>query len=147
MAEKGRTAIPTRRSATAKETINKLVTLLSLEEQKTAAMTRQLPTMTSTLMNTRTSNVATKAGSPHLTLSRRAAQAVSFKLLCIMTSITLLHTYTLNNGHPITRLHYIILYYVILHILYTLSKCIYVFKHQFFPICYILGINNLIDAW
>lgn len=47
VALKGSTAIPTIRSATASDTMNKLVTLRSLLEQKTAAITRQLPRITS----------------------------------------------------------------------------------------------------
>uniref|UniRef100_A0A2H1X171 SFRICE_035236 n=1 Tax=Spodoptera frugiperda TaxID=7108 RepID=A0A2H1X171_SPOFR len=43
VAEKGSTATPTNRSATAKDTMNKLVTLRSFEEHSTAAITRQLP--------------------------------------------------------------------------------------------------------
>lgn len=87
VAENGRTAIPTSRSATAKDTMNKLVTLLNFEEQKTAAMTRQLPTMTSTLMMASTVRLANSEGSLHCTDSLSAAQALSFKELCIFDEV------------------------------------------------------------
>lgn len=51
VAEKGSTATPTNKSATASDTIKRLVTDRSLEEQKTAAITRQFPTMTITLIS------------------------------------------------------------------------------------------------
>lgn len=51
VAEKGRTASPTRRSATARETIKRLVTVLSLVLIKTATMTKQFPTITATFIN------------------------------------------------------------------------------------------------
>lgn len=43
VAEKGSTAKPTSRSATASDTMNRLVTLRSFDEHSTAAITRQFP--------------------------------------------------------------------------------------------------------
>lgn len=80
MAEKGSTATPTRRSATASETMKRLVTERSFELQKTAAMTRQLPTMTMTLMAARTESEASMEGSLQVTSSSRAAHAVAFSV-------------------------------------------------------------------
>lgn len=53
VAENGSTKIPTIRSATAKDTINKFVTVRSLVLMNTARMTKQLPTITTTLMKAR----------------------------------------------------------------------------------------------
>lgn len=50
VAENGSTHNPTNRSATAKLTMKKFVTLRSLCEQNTAAITRQFPTITRTFM-------------------------------------------------------------------------------------------------
>lgn len=43
VAENGNTATPTSKSATARDTMKRFVTLRSFEEQSTAAITRQLP--------------------------------------------------------------------------------------------------------
>lgn len=67
VAENGRTAKPTSKSATAKLTMKKLVTLRSLWEQNTAAITKQLPTITSTLINARQANDTKFPGSVHFT--------------------------------------------------------------------------------
>lgn len=83
VAENGRTATPTRRSATAKETMNKLVTERSLDEQNTAAITRQLPTMTITLIKAKIDRDKSSWGSPQLTSSKRAAHADAFSVLRI----------------------------------------------------------------
>lgn len=80
VAENGKTATPTSRSATARETMNRLVTERNLELQKTAAMTRQLPTMTITLMAARTDNDAKSEGSLQVTSSSKAAHAVAFSV-------------------------------------------------------------------
>uniref|UniRef100_A0A2M4DFS4 Putative secreted protein n=1 Tax=Anopheles darlingi TaxID=43151 RepID=A0A2M4DFS4_ANODA len=58
--------------------MKKLVTLLSLCEQSTAAITRQLPTMTSTLMNASTASETRLVGSVHWTDASRLAHSVSF---------------------------------------------------------------------
>ncbi|GLV32640.1 Octopamine receptor in mushroom bodies [Carabus blaptoides fortunei] len=76
VAENGSTATPTSRSATAKDTMNRFVTERNFELQKTAAMTRQLPTMTMTLMVASTDSEANRLGSLHVTSSRRAAHAL-----------------------------------------------------------------------
>lgn len=67
VAENGRTAIPTNKSATARLTIKKLVTFRNLCEQKTAAITKQLPTITSTLMNARKASESKLVGSVQFT--------------------------------------------------------------------------------
>jgi hypothetical protein len=87
VAEKGRTATPTRRSATASDTMKRFVTDLSLDEQKTAAMTRQLPTMTMTLMRASTDKERSNCGSPQLTASRSAAHADAFSVFCITLAL------------------------------------------------------------
>lgn len=69
VAENGRTANPTSKSATAKLTIKKFVTLLSLCEQNTAAITKQLPTITNTFINARTASDTKFPGSVHFTES------------------------------------------------------------------------------
>lgn len=69
VAENGRTAKPTSKSATAKLTMKKLVTLRSLWEQNTAAITKQLPTITNTLINARTASDTKFPGSVHFTES------------------------------------------------------------------------------
>lgn len=69
VAENGRTAMPTSRSATAKLTIKKFVTLLNLCEQNTAAMTRQLPTITNTLINAKNASDIKFSNSVHCTES------------------------------------------------------------------------------
>lgn len=102
VAEKGSTANPTKRSATAKLTdreaekksiginrresfmrcrlvpMKKFVTLLSLCEQKTAAITRQLPTITRILMNPRMASEMRFLGSVHATDSISCVHCVSF---------------------------------------------------------------------
>lgn len=88
--ENGRTASPTRRSATARFTMKKFVTLLSLWEQKTAAITRQLPTITSTLMTASTANDTKFPGSVHSTASINFAHSVWFMV-----------TPTLNTFPPV----------------------------------------------
>lgn len=67
VAENGRTAMPTNKSATAKLTMKKLVTLLNLCEQKTAAMTRQLPTITNTFINAKNASDIKFSSSVHCT--------------------------------------------------------------------------------
>lgn len=69
VAENGKTANPTSKSATAKLTIKKFVTLLNLCEQNTAAITKQLPTITKTLINARKANDTKFPGSVHFTES------------------------------------------------------------------------------
>lgn len=75
VAENGNTATPTNRSATAKDTINKFVTERSFDEQNTAAITKQLPAMTITLIKAKTDRDKSSWGSLQLTSSRRAAHA------------------------------------------------------------------------
>lgn len=87
MAENGNTATPTIKSATANETMNRFVTDLSLDEQKTAAITRQLPTITITFMSASTANETKICGLPQVTFSSRAAHAVAFNVLRITTSM------------------------------------------------------------
>lgn len=58
----GKTAKPTDRSAMASETMNKLVTVRSLESRKTANTTRQLPNRTSTLTTPRMTNETMRPG-------------------------------------------------------------------------------------
>lgn len=69
VAENGRTAMPTSRSATAKLTMKKFVTLLNLCEQNTAAMTRQLPTITNTFINAKNASEIKFSSSVHCTES------------------------------------------------------------------------------
>lgn len=86
VAENGKTANPTSKSATAKLTIKKFVTLRNLWEQNTAAITRQLPTMTSTLINANTANDIRLPGSVHLTDSNSVQLLIAFRLtndLCV----------------------------------------------------------------
>lgn len=95
VAEKGRTAKPTRRSATAKFTkkkdvslpvytfreilpMKKFVTLLSLCEQKTAAITKQFPTITRISIKPKTDNDIKCLGSVHSTDSMSRVHSVSF---------------------------------------------------------------------
>lgn len=78
VAENGSTARPTSKSATAKLTMKKLVTLRNLFEQKTAAITRQLPPMTSTLINSSMAREIRFAGSVHFTDLMRSSHSVSF---------------------------------------------------------------------
>lgn len=68
--ENGRTAKPTSKSATAKLTMKKFVTLLNLWEQNTAAITKQLPTITKTFINARKASDTKFPGSVHFTESR-----------------------------------------------------------------------------
>uniref|UniRef100_A0A182UIT6 Uncharacterized protein n=1 Tax=Anopheles melas TaxID=34690 RepID=A0A182UIT6_9DIPT len=58
--------------------MKKLVTLRSLCEQSTAAITRQLPTMTSTLMKASTASETRLVGSVHCTDASRLAHSDSF---------------------------------------------------------------------
>lgn len=58
--------------------IKKFVTLLSLWEQKTAAITKQLPTMTRISMKPNTANDIKFFGSVHSTDSISRAHSVSF---------------------------------------------------------------------
>lgn len=69
VAENGSTANPTNKSATAKLTMKKFVTLRNLWEQNTAAITKQLPTITSTLINASTASDIKFPGSVHCTES------------------------------------------------------------------------------
>ena len=78
VALKGSTVSPTMRSATASDTMKRLVTERSLELMKTAAMTRQLPTITITLISSRTVNVAICPGSSQTNLSNTAAHSLAF---------------------------------------------------------------------
>lgn len=81
VAENGRTAIPTNRSATAKLTIKKFVTLRNLCEQKTAAITKQLPTITSMSINIKIANDIKLAGFVHSTDACKALHCDSFMAL------------------------------------------------------------------
>ncbi|GAB0086689.1 hypothetical protein DMENIID0001_007980 [Sergentomyia squamirostris] len=81
--ENGRTASPTSRSATARLTMKKLVTLRSLWEQKTAAITKQLPTITSTSMTANTVSDITFFGSVHSTPSINFAHSVWFMVVTL----------------------------------------------------------------
>lgn len=85
VAENGSTATPTNKSATANETINRFVTERNFDEQKTAAITKQLPTMTITLIKAKIDNEINNSGSPHVTSSKRAAHAVAFSVFRITT--------------------------------------------------------------
>lgn len=67
VAENGNTANPTNKSATAKLTIKKFVTLRNLCEQNTAAITKQLPTITRTFMNAKNASDIKFPGSVHFT--------------------------------------------------------------------------------
>lgn len=67
VAENGKTAMPTNKSATAKLTIKKFVTLRNLCEQNTAAITRQFPAITNTFMNARNASDIKFSGSVHCT--------------------------------------------------------------------------------
>lgn len=99
MDEKGNTATPTKRSATASDTMNKFVTDLNFEEQKTAAITRQFPTITITLMRARMDNERSKCGSPQLTFFKRSAHSDAFITLALyhpILSLTLSLTQTLS---------------------------------------------------
>lgn len=69
VAENGKTANPTNKSATAKLTMKKLVTLRNLCEQNTAAITKQLPTITNTFINARHASDNKFPGSVHFTES------------------------------------------------------------------------------
>jgi len=82
----GRTATPTIRSATARLTMNMFVTLLSLLVQKTANMTRTLPTTTMTLTIARTIRVTTFHTLDHSTPSYKAAHAVAFSSRILVSS-------------------------------------------------------------
>lgn len=81
VAENGKTARPTSKSATAKLTIKKLVTLRNLCEQNTAAITRQLPTITNTLINARTASDNKFPGSVHFTDS----MSVQLLIACVLS--------------------------------------------------------------
>lgn len=87
VAENGNTATPTNKSATANDTMNKFVTERNFDEQKTAAITKQLPTITNTLINANTANDINKSGSPQVTSSKRAAHAVAFNVFRITTFV------------------------------------------------------------
>uniref|UniRef100_A0A1B0BBB0 Uncharacterized protein n=1 Tax=Glossina palpalis gambiensis TaxID=67801 RepID=A0A1B0BBB0_9MUSC len=78
VAENGRTAKPTRRSATAKLTIKKFVTLRNLFEQNTAAITNKLPPITNTLINSSIANEIKFEGSVHFTDLIKSSHSVSF---------------------------------------------------------------------
>lgn len=78
VAENGNTAKPTNRSATAKLTIKKLVTLRSLFEQNTAAITKRLPPITKTLINSSIANEIKFEGSVHFTALIKLSHSVSF---------------------------------------------------------------------
>lgn len=62
--------MPTSKSATAKLTMKKFVTLLNLWEQNTAAITKQLPTITKTFINARQVSDTKFVGSVHCTESK-----------------------------------------------------------------------------
>lgn len=82
--ENGKTAIPTIKSATANEAIKILVTATcSLEEHMTAAITKQLPTITITSINNKMVNLAKAVASIHTTFLSKAAHAVSFNVFRI----------------------------------------------------------------
>lgn len=93
VAENGSTARPTSKSATAKLTMKKLVTLRNLFEQKTAAITRQLPPMTKTLMNSSMAREIRFAGSVHFTDLMRSSHSVSFMAvsLCLWPCLCFHH--------------------------------------------------------
>jgi len=76
VALKGSTVTPTMRSATASDTMNKFVTERSLELMKTAAMTRQLPTITITSISSRTISEASCPGSSQTTRSHTASHSL-----------------------------------------------------------------------
>lgn len=69
--------------------MKKFVTLLSLWEQNTAAMTRQLPTITSISMNPRIAKDIRFFGSVHWTDSINWSHSVSFILLTFYALIQL----------------------------------------------------------
>ena len=73
VAEKGRTARPTMRSATASDTINKFVTVRNFVLMNTARMTRQFPTITTMLMNARMRREARTFASFQLSKSRSSS--------------------------------------------------------------------------
>lgn len=83
VAENGSTATPTSRSATASDTMKRLVTDLNFDEQKTAAITRQLPTITITLISAKIERDVKRPGSLQFTSSKSAAQADAFNVLRI----------------------------------------------------------------
>lgn len=84
VAENGKTASPTNKSATAKLTMKKLVTLLNLCEQKTAAITRQFPTITKTFMNPRQASESKFPGSVHFTESMSVQLLILFPTSNVM---------------------------------------------------------------
>lgn len=77
VAENGKTAKPTNKSATAKLTMKKLVTLRNLWEQNTAAITKQLPTITKTFINARQASDTKFPGSVHFTESMSVQLLIS----------------------------------------------------------------------
>lgn len=91
--ENGKTATPTIKSATASDAMKMLVTASwSLEEQRTAAITRQLPTTTMMSIIRRMLSFSKAAASNQTTFSSKAAHAVSFSVFRI-TLANCLFTY------------------------------------------------------
>lgn len=80
--------MPTSKSATARLTMKKFVTLRSLCEQNTAAITKQLPTMTSTSINSSTLSDTILLGSVHCTYSQ-SVQSDRILLLLIVRCVSL----------------------------------------------------------
>lgn len=78
VAENGRTNKPTNKSATAKLTIKKFVTLRNLVEQKTAAITKQFPPITKTFINSKMAKDIRLVGSVHTIDSINFSHSVSF---------------------------------------------------------------------
>lgn len=78
VAENGKTAKPTNRSATAKLTIKKFVTLRNLFEQKTAAITKRFPPITKTFINSSIASEIKFEGSVHFTDLIKLSHSVSF---------------------------------------------------------------------
>lgn len=77
--------------------MKRLVTDLNFDEQETAAMTRQLPTITMTLIRASTESDKSSLGSPQLTSSRSAAHADAFSIIRI-TFALLLQTPTTSSS-------------------------------------------------
>lgn len=121
VAENGSTANPTIKSATANDTMNKLVTERNFDEQKTAAITKQLPTITSTLINANIANEANSEGSVHETSSNKAAHADAFIVLriCSQPPTQYSHLITLPQSpivcDPVTHLEEVALFSCVLY--------------------------------
>jgi hypothetical protein len=90
VALKGSTATPTIRSATAKLTMNMLVTFLSLKLLQTAAITRTLPSTTMILITARTARVITISGPDHTTAIYNMLHALSFSFRILQVRLYLI---------------------------------------------------------